>query len=692
MNKSNINSPTLCLNMIVKNESKIITRLFDSVVSIIDCYCICDTGSTDNTIELIKNYFLEKNIPGKVIQEPFQNFAHNRSFALKACMGMSDYVLLLDADMTIDIHNFDKNILNKYDTFTILQGNENYYYYNKRIVKNDGLYNYVGVTHEYINTPQQCTSYDFKKNELFIVDIGDGGAKQDKFERDIRLLLDGIQKEPRNERYHFYLANSYKDTGKLTEAIEYYKKRIEFGGWNQEIWQSMYRIGFCYKDMGNISEAIHWWLNAYEIIPERIENLYEIVKYYRENNKSKLAHQFYNIALESLNKKDNRDQYLFLQNDVYTYKLFYEYTIFAYYIGVRNIDDKIIEILNVKSMDHSIYRNILNNFKFYREILKPITTINLSNELEIKVADTPTKFWSSSSCLISVKDGYVLNTRYVNYYIRNENGSYMYCDQHIITANQNTHFNKDFSVKDAKLFDLNYENRRYIGIEDVKIFEDVETNKLIFTGTGFHKNRLIGIMYGNYDINNDKLLGNEVTCSFNQCECEKNWVFVDYKGSTHIVYNWYPLQICKLNEEKTTIHKVIEKETPAIFSYFRGSSSSFKYYKKINLDKKYSNKNSKEGTEGEIQLDMFETELWFIVHMVSYELPRHYYHVFVVFDEEMNFLRYSAPFKFEGTPIEYCLSVVVEDERVIVNYSCWDRTTQIAIYDKNYIDSIVKYT
>ena len=48
---------TLCLNMIVKNESKIITRLFDSVISIIDCYCICDTGSTDNTVELIKTYF-----------------------------------------------------------------------------------------------------------------------------------------------------------------------------------------------------------------------------------------------------------------------------------------------------------------------------------------------------------------------------------------------------------------------------------------------------------------------------------------------------------------------------------------------------------------------------------------------------------------------------------------------------------
>ena len=49
---NNTKTPTLCLNMIVKNESKIITRLFNSVVPIIDCYCICDTGSTDNTVKI----------------------------------------------------------------------------------------------------------------------------------------------------------------------------------------------------------------------------------------------------------------------------------------------------------------------------------------------------------------------------------------------------------------------------------------------------------------------------------------------------------------------------------------------------------------------------------------------------------------------------------------------------------------
>jgi glycosyltransferase involved in cell wall biosynthesis len=159
-------TPTICLNMIVKNESRIITRLFDSVIPIIDCYCICDTGSTDNTVNIITEYFENKGIPGKVVLEPFKNFCHNRNYALQSCQGMSDYILLLDADMVLEIKTFDKNILNSADSFYILQGNDAFYYQNMRIVKNNGLYSYSGVTHEYINTPQNNRIMGFEKKEL----------------------------------------------------------------------------------------------------------------------------------------------------------------------------------------------------------------------------------------------------------------------------------------------------------------------------------------------------------------------------------------------------------------------------------------------------------------------------------------------------------------------------------------------
>ena len=117
-----------------------------------------------------------------------------------------------------------RKYLYKYDSFSLLQGNNKFYYKNTRIVKNNGLYEYKGVTHEYISGPSNERRYTIPKIELFINDIGDGGCKVNKYDRDIKLLTDGIKDEPNNERYYFYLANSYHDSGNYTKAIEIYKK------------------------------------------------------------------------------------------------------------------------------------------------------------------------------------------------------------------------------------------------------------------------------------------------------------------------------------------------------------------------------------------------------------------------------------------------------------------------------------
>lgn len=660
--------PTLCLNMIVKNESKIITRLFDSVLPIIDSYCICDTGSTDNTIQLIMDYFNSKGIKGIIVTEPFKNFCHNRNFALQSCIGMSDYVLLMDADMALEINQFDKYILNSSDSFYILQGNNDFYYKNMRIVKNNGLYKYVGVTHEYIDVSPNNKLSNVDKKTLFIKDFGDGGSKHDKFERDIRLLLDGIKDEPQNAvRYYFYLANSYHDIGQFEKAISAYKKRIELGGWREEVWYSYYRIGLCYKNIDKMADAINMWLEGYEFYPDRLEGLYEIIKYYRINSKQKLGNMIYQLAKLHLDKNSSRENYLFLHNDIYTYKLYYEYTIIAAYVGVTNINNEVIAILN-NSTDYSINDNLLSNMKFYKDILQQKTTKIFDNKIVSNINGEDISFLSSSSCLIPNKNvnGYIMNVRYVNYYI-NKNGGYLNCDKHIITINKCVALDANLNPINEKHMECIFDNRRYIGIEDVRFFNDIDTKDLLFIGTGYHSNNKIGIVYGDYEIDTLKLNSKEITQDFKHTDCEKNWVFVEFNYSTHVIYDWYPLTICKINTDKNALEIVERREMPLFFSKVRGSSSGFKY----------------------MQNDT--TEIWFVNHIVSYESPRHYYHIISIFDKNMNLLRYSAPFKFEGECIEYCLSIVVEDEQVLINYSTWDRTTRIGVYDKKYIDSIVKY-
>jgi len=844
--------PTLCLNMIVKNESKIITRMFDAVIDLIDCYCICDTGSTDNTIELIMTYFIEKGIPGKIIQEPFKNFAHNRNVALQACKGMSAYVLLLDADMILHLGSFTSAAINspmtfvgstdtnyhalekheavkvsekfvknalKDDFYYIFQGNEAFYYQNIRIVRNNGLFTYVGVTHEHINVPPGSVGgIVFEKQAIFIHDIGDGGAKNDKFKRDISLLEQGLVDEPHNTRYVFYLGNSYRDNGDYDKAIETYKKQLLMPAWNQEKYCACLSIGNIYFKKGDKDNAAKFWLKTSEYDTERIEGIINAMDYYRQEGENVLVNCLYhkykdykrNLAegklfveqpkycdvleynnsiaayyandkesgyacckqillhgvmdkssmlrtldnlvyykevlladtqeeraklftcvdkfleqidetnLKTQKKSENAiwrilsghdanaigpgsgtseqagtsemdlvevyqkiktwriqgksQEALELYNTIssqhakykdYLWQLAYEYSVFAYYTGVRKINPQVVTILN-NCEDAEIITSVMSNLKFYPDVLKADKTYDFTFSLQHKINDVEYKFNSSSSSLIPYKDGYLMNVRLVNYRI-DPQGSYHDCDPHIITINKCVYLTNEFTIVREKLIDIDYTNRRYMGIEDVRIFDD--GTGIQFIGTGYHNNNTIGIVYGLYAIDIDRLIPQEVKPAFNlNSGCEKNWVYVNYKNETHVVYCWFPLKICKI--QNAILESVEEKPMPAIFKRVRGSSCGFKYGIG-NGPNKY--------------------ELWFVVHLVSYETPRNYYHMLVILDENMDLLRYTAPFKFEDVKIEYCLGVVVEAERVIMAYSTWDCSTKISIYNKKYIDDLTIY-
>ena len=310
--------------------------------------------------------------------------------------------------------------------------------------------------------------------------------------------------------------------------------------------------------------------------------------------------------------------------------------------------------------------NILSNLKFYKDILKATHTLKFDDTITDIINGMSYEMRSTSSCILQ-KDsieggGYCLNIRYVNYYI-DDKGGYLNCGDHITSKNRYVELDSDFTIIKSKWFDHNGDTiRRYVGIEDVRIYKDKHTDKLLFIGTGFLKDERIGIVNGLYDLTKDTLDSTEILSSFNNNFCEKNWVYTEYKDKTHIVYNWFPLQLCEIRQDDH-IYIVAEKPMPKMFKRVRGSSCGFKY----------------------------KNEIWFVTHIVSYEEPRHYYHVIVVFDNDMNLLRYSAPFKFDNDPIEYCLGLVVKDNNIIISYSTWDRTTRIGIYSKEYIESKLKY-
>ena len=194
----NVKEKTITLVMIVKNESAVITRCFDSVKDYIDYWVICDTGSTDGTQKLIRKYFKKAKIPGELHEHKWKNFGHNRSLAIKKAKGKSDYSLLLDADFIFKIKDKEfKKTINA-DGYQIkYEGGLDYR--QMLFVKADFDWNYVGVTHEYLNCP---LVKNIKSLDAFTIDhLCDGGSRSDKFERDIEMILGGLKEEPDNQRY-----------------------------------------------------------------------------------------------------------------------------------------------------------------------------------------------------------------------------------------------------------------------------------------------------------------------------------------------------------------------------------------------------------------------------------------------------------------------------------------------------------
>jgi hypothetical protein len=335
----------------------------------------------------------------------------------------------------------------------------------------------------------------------------------------------------------------------------------------------------------------------------------------------------------------------------------------AAYVGLYNINNEIVKILNNCKIN-DINKNVIKNMKFYKYILNQKNRKVFDNSIIKNVEGLDMTFNSSSSCLVNNKNnnGYIMNIRYVNYYI-NESNFYANCERYIITLNKCITLDKDFNIINEKIFDMPFDGRRYIGTEDVRVFYNKFEDKYVYLGTGLQKDNSLGINYGDYNINNSKLEENiaELKQTFKTTDCEKNWELVSYKDAMYVIYEWFPLKLCVIENNNLIVKE--SKNMPSIFSHIRGSTCGFEH----------------------------NDTIWFIVHLVSYDVPRHYYHMIVVFDKNMNLLRYSAPFKFEGEPIEYCLSINIRDKEVYMNYSTWDRTTRIGVYDLDYIESILCY-
>lgn len=294
--------PYMCLLMIVKDEAHVITQTLDILHKYIDYWIICDTGSTDGTQDLIKNYFDEKKIPGELFQHEWVNFGHNRTLAFECAYNKSKYVFVFDADDLIH-GNFIINKNLNADAYTLKFG-QVYTYSRPQIFKNSLKWRYRGVLHEFADciTKKNCL-YIFMDGDYHVESrrLGSRNTDPDKYLKDANTLLKAIEenKDPDlKARYLFYLAQSFRDYKDYPNAIKYYMQRADYGDWPEEAYYSCWQVGLLMYniDTYTMNDKLHWFMKGYKICPNRGEVLCEIGKIYFNNHEFQKAYSYFEMV------------------------------------------------------------------------------------------------------------------------------------------------------------------------------------------------------------------------------------------------------------------------------------------------------------------------------------------------------------------------------------------------------------
>jgi tetratricopeptide (TPR) repeat protein len=352
---------TVCLNMIVRDESAVIERCLASVRPFIDSWVIVDTGSLDDTPQRVETALV--GIPGELHHRPWRDFGHNRNEALDLARAKGNYLLFIDADERLHApEGF---------SWPDLAGDAYYLHaeyagttYSRGVLVSTRLeWRWTGVIHEYLaSTPAaQFTQLEWPR----IVVSHDGARARDPktYEKDAAILERALAAEPQKARYAFYLAQSYRDAGQPEKARDAYRRRAAMSGWDEETWYSLYEIGRLSERLGApLAEMQGAYLAAYQFRPQRAEPLYQLARFHRERREFALAYLFARQAAAIPRPAD----LLFVDDDVYRWRSLDELSVAASWVGAlsegRQVIDRLIAEGNVPAPD---LPRVEANLRFY---------------------------------------------------------------------------------------------------------------------------------------------------------------------------------------------------------------------------------------------------------------------------------------------------------------------------------------
>jgi hypothetical protein len=281
----------ICLVIMARNEEPIITRALASGMKLATSCVLVDTGSTDATKQVAREWMERENHPYGIVDRVWKDFGSSRTEALQAARYLfpaAEWLLMLDADDTLEMREMDVALDPGTDGYMLPFVHGTSRYYQVRLFNAKSPWRYSGVTHEFPEMTEGTPTLEKLEGLRYIVGT-DSHRRQSgtKASGDAALLLADFAVNP-SPRTAFYLAQSYRDAGENAKAIEWYVTRSKMAGWNEETFFSLLQLGVLLEKSGREHAAVGAFLEAHACRPTRAEPLLYLARLYKARGKPSL--------------------------------------------------------------------------------------------------------------------------------------------------------------------------------------------------------------------------------------------------------------------------------------------------------------------------------------------------------------------------------------------------------------------
>lgn len=286
---------TITMTFICRDDADIITPMLVSSMPVVDQVVAVDTGSKDNTKQVIETICAQHGKPCTILDfEWCDDFsaARNHGFQYIWENKLGDWIFWLDTDD--EVENPD-GVLRLFNTVVAQSpqcrciqllyhyafdqnGNCVIEHYRERFLKNHRRWVWRDRVHEWLE-------HQDDDNIIAVADeairhrrqeIGHSGARPGG--RNLEILERMVRNNPQEPRTWVYLGHERLVGGDIPGAIEAYQQYIPLSTWVEEKGQVLCRLGDLEMERGNFGQAEAYYLQSLAAFPEWPDGYYRLAQ------------------------------------------------------------------------------------------------------------------------------------------------------------------------------------------------------------------------------------------------------------------------------------------------------------------------------------------------------------------------------------------------------------------------------